>query len=54
MNSTTPDQLDIVKQAFRASELMILLAQGNPEKAAIPDDWKPVNQATIDSDKLSW
>ncbi len=36
------------------SELMILLAQGNPEKAAIPDDWKSVNQAAIDSDKVSW
>ena len=39
---------------IRASELMILLAQGNPEKAAIPDDWKSVNQATIDSNKVSW
>ena len=40
--------------SIRASELMILLAQGNPEKAAIPDDWKSVNQAAIDSDKVSW
>ena len=39
---------------IRASELMVLLAQGNPEKATIPDDWKPVNQAAIGSDKVSW
>lgn len=40
--------------SIRASEFLILLAQGNPEKAAIPDDWKPVNQAAIDGDKVSW
>ena len=40
--------------AIRASELMILLAQGNPEKAAIPEDWKSVNQAANGSDKVSW
>ena len=28
---------------IRASELMILLAQGNPEQACIPDDWKKVH-----------
>lgn len=39
---------------IRASELMILLAQGNPEKAAIPEDWKSVNQAANGSDKVSW
>lgn len=33
---------------------MILLAQGNPEKAATPDDWKPVNQATTALEKVSW
>tara|TARA_Y100001933_G_scaffold249946_1_gene285555 strand:- start:304 stop:687 length:384 start_codon:yes stop_codon:yes gene_type:complete len=41
-------------ESIRASELMILLAQGNPEKAAIPDDWKPVNQAAINSEKVTW
>jgi len=30
---------------LRASELMILLAQGDPRLAAIPEDWKSVNQA---------
>ena len=35
---------------LRASELLILLAQGNPQKAAIPEDWKRVNQATIGSE----
>ena len=39
---------------IRASELLILLAQGNPQKAAIPDDWKPVNQAAIGTDSVSW
>ena len=39
-----------------ASELLILLAQGNPEKANIPNDWKCVNQATngSKSDKAFW
>lgn len=27
---------------LRASELLILLAQGCPKRAAIPTDWKPV------------
>ncbi len=40
---------------LRASELLILLAQGNPEKAAIPEDWKQVNQAAIaNADSASW
>ena len=34
---------------IRASELLILLAQGNPQKAGIPEDWKRVNQAAIAS-----
>lgn len=28
---------------LRASELHILLAQGDPMKAAIPEDWRPLN-----------
>lgn len=41
---------------LRASELLVLLAQGCPRRAAIPEDWKPVNQAAIDSsaDKVCW
>tara|TARA_B110000908_G_C10099401_1_gene377845 strand:- start:76 stop:462 length:387 start_codon:yes stop_codon:yes gene_type:complete len=40
---------------LRASELLILLAQGNPEKASIPADWKQVNQAVIaNDDSVSW
>jgi transposase len=31
--------------SLRASELQILLAQGNPIKAAIPKDWRCVNYA---------
>lgn len=30
--------------SLRASELHVLLAQGNPLKAAIPDDWRCVQQ----------
>lgn len=29
---------------LRASELLVLLAQGNPHKAALPKDWRPVQQ----------
>ena len=40
---------------LRESELLILLAQGNPENAAIPEDWKKVNQAAIANDaSASW
>ncbi len=41
---------------IRASELMVLLAQGDPRRAAIPSDWKQVNQAATDSsfDKVFW
>lgn len=36
---------------LRASELHILLAQGDPMKAAIPDDWRPLNDGYAASDK---
>lgn len=41
---------------LRASELMILLAQGDPRRAAIPDDWKRVSQAALDnsSERACW
>jgi len=39
---------------IRASELMILLAQGNPQHAAIPDDWKKLSHAASDCDSVSW
>lgn len=34
--------------SLRASELQILLAQGNPMKAAIPSDWRCVSHAAND------
>lgn len=42
---------------IRASELLILLSQGDPNKAAIPADWKSVGHAASDSglsDNASW
>lgn len=33
---------------------MIILVQGDSEKEAIPEDWKVVNQAAIDSDRVCW
>lgn len=38
--------------ALRASEFQILLAQGNPTKAGIPDDWRCIRHdyAAIESD----
>lgn len=35
--------------SLRASELQILLAQGNPIKAAIPKDWRCVTYAANDN-----
>lgn len=35
--------------SLRASELQILLAQGNPIKAAIPEDWRCVGHAANDN-----
>jgi len=35
--------------SLRASELQILLAQGNPIKAAIPEDWRCVTHAANDN-----
>ena len=34
---------------LRASELQILLAQGNPIKAGIPEDWRCVAYAANDN-----
>ena len=34
---------------LRASELLILLAQGNPIKAGIPSDWRSVTYAANDN-----
>jgi len=40
--------------SLRASELQILLAQGDPMKAAIPKDWRSViNHAASDVAKVS-
>jgi transposase len=41
---------------IRASELLVLLAQGNPMLAAIPKDWKKVNHAASGtvSDNSCW
>ena len=42
---------------IRASELLILLSQGDPNKAAIPADWKSIGHAASDSglsDNASW
>jgi transposase len=38
---------------LRASEFQILLAQGDPMKAAIPEDWRPlkINHAADDDDE---
>lgn len=39
---------------LRASELSVLLAQGNPMQAALPADWLSVNQAASGSDGSVW
>ena len=38
-----------VSVSLRASELQILLAQGNPATANIPDDWRRFNYAANDN-----
>lgn len=35
--------------SLRASELQVLLAQGNPTKAGIPADWRCINYAAKDN-----
>lgn len=37
---------------LRASELQILLAQGDPMKAAIPEDWRPLQINYAADDKV--
>lgn len=40
--------------SLRASELLILLAQGHPVKAGLPEDWLPVSYAAcVDSNKTN-
>ncbi len=34
---------------LRASEFQILMAQGDPMKAAIPEDWRAVSYAANDN-----
>jgi transposase len=37
---------------LRASEFLILMAQGNPLNAAIPEDWRPLQNAQAANDTV--